>query len=88
MLTRRQKDIYEYIAEATQANKGVPPTFEEIAVRFKTTRSNAFRMVGALEERGYIRRLRNRARAIEIIRPQQIEWFRFDDETKTIVPLE
>ena len=68
MLTRKQSELLRFIHERLQA-EGVPPSFDEmkdaLALRSK---SGIHRLIMALEERGFIRRLANRARAIEVLR--------------------
>lgn len=68
-LTSRQVDCLRFIS-AQVRETGLSPAFSEIkdALGLKST-SGVHRMVTALEERGYVRRLPHRARAIEIIRP-------------------
>ncbi len=71
MLTRKQKDLLDVIREGI-ARDGIPPTFDEMkdAVGLRS-KSGIHRHLAALEERGFIRRLRNRARAIELIKHPQ-----------------
>jgi repressor LexA len=68
MLTRKQSELLRFIHERLQ-EQGVPPSFDEmkdaLALRSK---SGIHRLIMALEERGFIRRLANRARAIEVLR--------------------
>lgn len=68
MLTRKQLDLLQFIQERMQES-GVPPSFEEMkdALDLKS-KSGIHRLITALEERGFLRRLPNRARAIEVIR--------------------
>lgn len=68
MLTRKQIDLLQFIHERLQ-NDGVPPSFDEMkdALDLKS-KSGIHRLITALEERGFIRRLAHRARAIEILR--------------------
>lgn len=68
MLTKKQHELLVLIHERLQA-EGVPPSFEEMkeALSLKS-KSGIHRLITALEERGFIRRLPNRARALEIIR--------------------
>ena len=67
MLTAKQRDLLNFI-KSYQAAQDHAPSFDEMkdAVGLKS-KSGIHRLVNALEERGYIRRLANRARAIEII---------------------
>jgi repressor LexA len=68
MLTRKQSELLIYI-QARLAESGVSPSFEEMkeALELKS-KSGVHRLISALEERGFIRRLPNRARALEILR--------------------
>ena len=67
MLTVRQHDTLAFI-KAFDAANGVSPTFQEIAEGIGLrSKSGVHRLVSGLEERGFIRRLHYRERAIEII---------------------
>ncbi len=68
MLTRKQHELLIFIA-ARVRETGVPPSFDEMkeALDLKS-KSGIHRLITALEERGFIRRLPNRARALEILR--------------------
>ncbi len=68
MLTRKQHDLLCFIQERL-AEAGVPPSFEEMkeALDLKS-KSGIHRLISALEERGFIRRLPNRARALEVLK--------------------
>ncbi len=68
MLTRKQQDLLFYIHDQL-SESGVSPSFEEMkdALDLKS-KSGVHRLITALEERGFIRRLVNRARALEVIR--------------------
>ncbi|GAN47997.1 LexA repressor [Methylobacterium sp. ME121] len=68
MLTRKQLDLLRFIQSRMQ-ECGVPPSFDEMkdALDLKS-KSGIHRLITALEERGFLRRLPNRARAIEVIR--------------------
>lgn len=68
MLTRKQSELLRFIQERL-AESGVPPSFDEMkdALDLKS-KSGIHRLILALEERGFIRRLPNRARAIEVLR--------------------
>jgi len=68
MLTKKQLDLLEFIHKRLQKD-GVPPSFDEMKVALDLrSKSGIHRLITALEERGFIRRLAHRARAIEIIR--------------------
>jgi repressor LexA len=68
MLTRKQSELLTYINQRL-GESGVSPSFEEMkdALALKS-KSGVHRLISALEERGFIRRLPNRARALEILR--------------------
>lgn len=68
MLTRKQHELLRFIQTRLEEN-GVSPSFEEMkeALDLKS-KSGVHRLISALEERGFIRRLPNRARALEVIR--------------------
>ena len=68
MLTYQQEKLLKFISDF-QLEKNVTPSFDEMkdGVNLKS-KSGIHRMLSALEERGYIRKLNNRARAIEIIK--------------------
>jgi repressor LexA len=68
MLTRKQHELLRFI-QARLEQSGISPSFEEMkeALDLKS-KSGVHRLISALEERGFIRRLPNRARALEVIR--------------------
>ena len=68
MLTQKQKELLNYISNFQNRN-GVTPSFEEIkdALSLKS-KSGIHRLVIALEERGFVKRLAHKARALEIIK--------------------
>jgi repressor LexA len=68
MLTRKQSDLLLYIHD-TLAETGISPSFEEMknALDLKS-KSGVHRLIEALVERGFIRRLPNRARALEVVK--------------------
>lgn len=68
MLTKKQIELLEFI-QARMARDGVPPSFDEMKDALDLrSKSGIHRLVTALEERGFIRRLPHRARALEIVR--------------------
>ena len=68
MLTKKQIQLLEFI-QAHMARDGVPPSFDEMKIALDLrSKSGIHRLVTALEERGFIRRLPHRARALEIVR--------------------
>lgn len=68
MLTAKQHELLLFIHKHLEEN-GISPSFEEMkeALDLKS-KSGVHRLIGALEERGFIRRLVNRARALEIVK--------------------
>ncbi|MCL2713836.1 MAG: transcriptional repressor LexA [Alphaproteobacteria bacterium] len=68
MLTRKQYELLRFISERVK-ECGVPPSFEEMKDALDLrSKSGIHRLITALEDRGFIRRLRNRARAIEVLK--------------------
>jgi repressor LexA len=68
MLTRKQYELLRFINERLKES-GVPPSFDEMKDALDLrSKSGIHRLITALEERGFIRRLPNRARAIEVIK--------------------
>lgn len=68
MLTKKQIDLLEFIQLRLQRD-GVPPSFDEMKEALDLrSKSGIHRLITALEERGFIRRLAHRARAIEIVK--------------------
>jgi repressor LexA len=72
MLTRKQQELLLYI-DAKLKEGGVSPSFEEMkdALDLKS-KSGVHRLISALEERGFIRRLPNRARALEVLKMPEV----------------
>lgn len=68
MLTRKQYDLLMFIHTRVQ-REGISPSFDEMKEALNLrSKSGIHRLVTALEERGYIRRMAHRARAVEVIR--------------------
>ena len=68
MLTRKQHDLLMFIHGRLQ-EVGVPPSFDEMKDALDLrSKSGIHRLITALEERGFIRRLPNRARALEVLK--------------------
>src|SRR5213592_4833543 len=74
MLTRKQFELLRFINERLKES-GVPPSFDEMKDALDLrSKSGIHRLITALEERGFIRRLPNRARAIEVIKlPETVQ---------------
>src|SRR6476619_2264082 len=68
MLTAKQRDLLMFIHQRL-GESGISPSFDEMreALELKS-KSGVHRLISALEERRFIRRLPNRARALEVIR--------------------
>ena len=68
MLTKKQSELLRFIHERLKET-GVPPSFDEMKDALDLrSKSGIHRLVMALEERGFIRRLPNRARALEVLK--------------------
>lgn len=68
MLTRKQLELLRFIHDRLRES-GVPPSFDEMKEALDLrSKSGIHRLITALEERGFIKRLPNRARALEVIR--------------------
>ena len=68
MLTRKQHELLLFIHERLK-EAGIPPSFDEMKDALDlASKSGIHRLITALEERGFIRRLPNRARALEVLR--------------------
>jgi repressor LexA len=78
MLTRKQQELLLFI-NARLRESGIPPSFDEMKDALQlASKSGIHRLITALEERGFIRRLPNRARALEILKlPENM-----NDDTK------
>ena len=84
MLTRKQQELLSFIDDRLRAD-GVSPSFEEMkdALQLRS-KSGVHRLINALEERRFIRRLPNRARALEVL--QMPEALRAVQPTLKLVP--
>ena len=68
MLTRKQHELICFINDRLDAT-GVSPSFEEMKAALDLkSKSGVHRLISALEERGFLRRLPNRARALEVVK--------------------
>jgi len=74
MLTRKQLELLDFIRTRMDID-GVPPSFDEMKDALDLrSKSGIHRLITALEERGFIRRLAHRARALEIVKlPEAME---------------
>jgi len=68
MLTKKQKELFVYLKDYISSNE-ISPSFEEMknAVNLKS-KSGIHRLITSLEQRGYINRLKHKARAMEIVK--------------------
>ena len=85
MLTQKQFELLKYINQRITEN-GIPPSYDEMkqAVNLHS-KSGIHRLINALEERGFIRRLPNRARALEILKyPSNNNNNTFNSSQKTL----
>lgn len=73
MLTCKQYELLLFIHNHIKET-GIPPSFEEMKIALElSSKSGIHKLIIALEQRGFIRRLPNRARALEVIRlPEKI----------------
>ncbi|MEM9343801.1 MAG: S24 family peptidase, partial [Pseudomonadota bacterium] len=74
MLTRKQLELLDFINKRLNKD-GVPPSFDEMKEALDLrSKSGIHRLITALEERGFIRRLPHRARALEVVKlPEALE---------------
>ena len=74
MITKKQHELLLYLNSYIKQN-GISPSFEEMKIALNLhSKSGIHRLITSLQERGFVRRLANRARAIEIIRlPEDIQ---------------
>jgi len=67
MLTKKQKELFDYI-KITNKENGISPSYEEMKNKLSLkSKSGIHRIISALEERGFIKKLANKARAIKIV---------------------
>ena len=73
MLTVKQSKLFNYLSQTLKETK-VSPSYEEMKIALGlNSKSGIHRLINALEERGFIKRLHNKARAIKIIKNQDEE---------------
>lgn len=71
-LTLAQAELLTFIRDYTKQSKGVCPSYQEMMEQIGlSSKSGVHRLIIALEERGRIRRMANRARTIEVIPEQE-----------------
>src|SRR6056300_697540 len=82
MLTIKQSRLLDYLTKALKNNK-VSPSFEEMRINLGlSSKSGVHRLISSLEERGFIKRLHNKARAIKIIKDEDQENFNLSQKKK------
>jgi repressor LexA len=86
MLTKQQRKALLFIEAEMERTGGVAPSVRELADHFHyRSPTMARRLLVGLEERGYIRRLAAKDRAIEVVKPvSRFATFRFDPESKAL----
>lgn len=78
MLTAKQKKLLEFIHAETRKSNGICPSYEEMRAHMDIkSKSGIHTMIGALENRGFISRIPNCARSIEVLRmPMSLRAYR------------
>lgn len=87
MLTAKQHELLHFIQQKLDAS-GISPSFEEMkeALGLKS-KSGIHRLISALEERGFLRRLPNRARALEVVKLPEGGKAAVRNDSDNVVPL-
>ncbi|PPR41575.1 MAG: LexA repressor [Alphaproteobacteria bacterium MarineAlpha5_Bin12] len=89
MLTKKQKILFDYLDKYIDGS-GISPSFEEMkqALGLKS-KSGIHRLITSLEERGYIRRIKHKARAMEIVKNQKESSEKYENfkNQNTLIPL-
>ena len=68
MLTKKQKNLLLYINKKIRST-GVSPSYEEMKISLNLkSKSGIHRLISALEERGFVKRLAHKARALEVVK--------------------
>ena len=84
MLTRKQRELLMFLEERI-SQSGVTPSFEEMKDKVGLkSKSGIHRLISALEDRGFIKKLPFKARAIEILKLPNIKQRPLDEKTETI----
>jgi SOS-response transcriptional repressor LexA len=83
MLTNVQMETLDFIRGHLEQSGGVAPTVREIAHGMGYANHGCVQLtLTRLQDRGYIRRMRGRARAMEVI--QRVAYFKFDEDAKEL----
>ncbi|WP_068316402.1 transcriptional repressor LexA [Polycladidibacter hongkongensis] len=87
MLTKKQLELLLFI-DSRLKESGIPPSFDEMKLALELkSKSGIHRLITALEERGFIRRLPNRARALEVLKlPEAVSGQQDLPSRKTFTP--
>ena len=87
MLTKKQRDLLLYINDYIGQNDGSSPSFEEMkdALNLKS-KSGIHRLIEALEERGFISRRANKARALEVVKLPEAAQLKNSPNVTSIAP--
>ena len=84
MLTRKQRELLMFLEERI-SQSGVTPSFEEMKDKVGLkSKSGIHRLISALEDRGFIKKLPFKARAIEILKSPNIKQRPLDEKTEII----
>ena len=88
MLTKKQKELLDYIKKVNKEH-GISPSYEEMKNKLSLkSKSGIHRIISALEERGFIKKLANKARAIEIVTSEKNYTSKNENMAKVIeIPL-
>ena len=88
MLTKRMRETLEFIESEIAITGGIAPSLDQICVALGlANRSGAHRLLVCLEDRGYIRRLHHRSRAIEVVRSSDPAVRRAKPITSRCIPI-
>ena len=81
MLTKKQKNLLIFINKKIRSS-GISPSYEEMknSLNLKS-KSGIHRLISALEERGFVKRLAHKARALEVVKLPTTRLFLFFSET-------
>ncbi len=85
-LTVKQRKIFEYL-ERYALEKGYPPTIREVGEAFQITAKGAYDHLKAIEKKRYIKCIRNRSRAIEILKSSDGTAMRSSKNSTLSIPL-
>ena len=78
MLTKKQSKLLDYLIDTLKKNR-VSPSFEEMRINLGlSSKSGVHRLITGLEERGFIKRLHNKARAIKILKDEERDLYNFE----------